>query len=120
MAKRKHNCMTFPFNLEKKSICTLCRADDCTHFTMLIGRRGGAAGRFILQSPICTEIYTGEDKRRPGTMYFNEKEVHGRLEDLMHLARNYRVICLDKIRDNALSYILGVDECQGFKKLGHK
>ena len=119
MIKYKHKCMTFPFNLEKKSICTLCRADDCAHSTMRIGRRGDTPSRFILQIPICMDLYTGEEKRRSGTMYFNEKAVHGRLEDLIHLAKNYRIVYSDTIREKALSYILGVDECQGFNKFGH-
>lgn len=116
--KIKHNCWTFPFNLEKKSICTLCRANDCDHLTIWIGRRGDTASRFILQIPADMEMYTGEEKRCTRGTKFNIKEVHGRIEDLVHFARHYRGINVDTIRDEALPYILGVDECPGFNKLG--
>ena len=118
MIKHKHHCRTFPFNLKKKSLCTLCRAEDCDHLTIRIGRRGDTASRFILQVPTDMEPYTGEEKRCVRGSMFNKKEVHGRIEDLVHFARHYRGVYVDTIRDEALPYILGVDECLGFNKFG--
>jgi len=119
MIKLKHHCRTFPFNLEKKSLCALCRADDCDHLKIWIGRRGDTASRFILKVPAYIKTFTGEEKRcSQGTM-FNKKEVHGRIEELVYFARHDGNVYLDTIRDEALQYVLGVDECVGFNKFGH-
>ena len=115
----KYHCWTFPFNLEQMSICTNCRAEDCDHLTIRIGRRGDTASRFILQVSSDMETYTGEEKRRTRGTMFNKYEVHGRIEDLVHFARYYREVNVDTIRDEALTYILGVYECPGFNKFGH-
>jgi hypothetical protein len=92
-------------------------AGDCNHITIWIGRSSDTASRFILQVSDDMEIYSGEEKRcKRGTMFFNKKEVHGRIEDLVHIARHYRGVYVGAIRDEALHCILGVKACPGFKK----
>ena len=117
--KHKHNCMTFPFKQKQQSICTVCRAENCNHITIRIGRSVDTSSRFILHIPADNKTYTGVEKRcKLGTMFFDINEVHGRIEDLLHIARHFRYVEEVSIRDSALPYILGVDACPGFKKLG--
>ena len=117
--KHKHNCMTFPFKQKQQSICTVCRAENCNHITIRIGRSVDTSSRFILHIPPDNKTYTGVEKRcKLGTMFFDKNEVHGRTEDLLHIARHFRYVEEDTIRDKALPYILGVDACPAFNKLG--
>jgi len=109
---------TFPFNIEKNSICTICKAADCDNFTLWLRKGGKSSKRFYLKDLSEIEPNTGNNNRLPGGSKSDYKGLYGRIGDLLNFVKSSEVVDIDTLRKEAFRYILGVDSCQGFNRFG--
>jgi hypothetical protein len=114
----KHLCDTFPFNMGKNSICSICKASDCGNLTIWLREYNGPK-RFYLKDLSKINPYTGDNKRSARGSTSEHKKLYGRIEDLIDFAESKKIVRKSDLREDAFRYILGVDSCLGFNKFGN-
>jgi len=112
----KHLRNTFPFNMEKDSICSICLSADCDNLTLWLRKGGKEPKKYFLKNSSEIEHYTGDNKRFPEAGNSNYKGRYGRIGDLISFAKSGKVVDIVNLKEEALRYILGVDFCLGFNR----
>jgi hypothetical protein len=114
----KHLCNTFPLNLERDSICSICKTSDCDNLKIWLRGYDSGPKRFYLKNSSYIKPYTGVNKRSARGSTADHKKLYGRIEDLIHFAKSQEIVRKNNLREEAVKYILGVDSCLGFNKFG--